>query len=252
MRPKDDEWLEPTIALDSVDNAFNGCIGAIDGTHIRAFVPKRLKDPYFNRKGYTSQNVFAAIRHDLSFSYVLAGAPGSLNDATLIKWALERGFRIPRGRFYLADAGFGSQQGILLPYPGQRYHLDDWRLSGQTPDTPAELYNIRHARLRVPVEHVFGRLKGMWKIVRSSAPEYSLEKQRAIVYCVCGLHNFIIQEEGYQQEPLTPQEEEKLQEAAVRANTELACRDPEEIRQAAAETMWNNYRAYWRSRLSGR
>lgn len=88
----------------------------------------------------------------------------------------------------------------------------------------------------------------MWKIVRSSAPEYSLDKQRAIVYCVCGLHNFIIQEEGYQDEPTTPDEDVQLRQAAARADRELVGRNPEEIRQAAAEKMWENYRAYWRRR----
>lgn len=60
-----------------------------------------------------------------SFSYILAGAEGRLNDADLARLALRRRLRLPENRFYLGDAGFGIQPGIIVPYPNMRYHLDD-------------------------------------------------------------------------------------------------------------------------------
>lgn len=35
-------------------------------------------------------------------------------------------FKIPKGKYYLADAGYGIQTGILPPYRGVRYHLKEW------------------------------------------------------------------------------------------------------------------------------
>ena len=80
-----------------------------------------------------SQNVFAAVRLDGNFPYVLAGAEGRLNDASLVRLALRRSFRVPQNRFYLDDAGFAITPGILVPYPNTRYHLDDWRRSANMP-----------------------------------------------------------------------------------------------------------------------
>ena len=34
--------------------------------------------------------------------------------------------RIPQGKFYLADAGFGVCDSLLVPYRGVRYHLAEW------------------------------------------------------------------------------------------------------------------------------
>jgi hypothetical protein len=35
-------------------------------------------------------------------------------------------FYIPRGRFYLADAGFASSDALLVPYQNVWYHLSEW------------------------------------------------------------------------------------------------------------------------------
>lgn len=33
---------------------------------------------------------------------------------------------MPENRFYIADAGFGARDGIVVPFPGIRYHQGDW------------------------------------------------------------------------------------------------------------------------------
>jgi len=33
---------------------------------------------------------------------------------------------IPEGQYYLADAGFGVCDALLVPYRGVRYHLAEW------------------------------------------------------------------------------------------------------------------------------
>ena len=55
----------------SVEN--QDCVGAIDGTHVRAFVSPKIQGRFHGRKDGTMQNVVAAISFDLKFTYVLAG-----------------------------------------------------------------------------------------------------------------------------------------------------------------------------------
>jgi len=48
---------------------FEGCLGAVDGTHIESFIPSEDVPRYRNRKGGLSQNVLAACTFDLRFCY---------------------------------------------------------------------------------------------------------------------------------------------------------------------------------------
>lgn len=57
----------------------SGCIGAVDGTVTRAYLPAGAQGPWYGRKlSAPSQSVFAAVRFSTAFSYVLAGAEGYL------------------------------------------------------------------------------------------------------------------------------------------------------------------------------
>ena len=242
VRANEDDWLDPKIELDPKLNAFNGCIGAVDGTHIMAFVPAKKQLRWRDRKSQISQNVFAAVRSDFSFAYVLAGAEGSTHDATLCDYAFAGGFTIPRNRYYLADAGFGLREGLSVPFPNVRYHLEDWRNATNPPETAKELYNLRHARIRVVVEQAFGLLKRRWKIIRATAPEYSLETQTKIVYAVTGLHNFIIAHQ--EKRVLTPAEQSVMQAAKARADRVIRNSSPKKIRWLAAVLSWRGYKEY--------
>jgi hypothetical protein len=82
---------------------------------------------------------------------------------------------------------------IITPFGGGvRYHFNEWRLGSRRPNTASELYNLRHSSLRVVVKKAFGVLKLTWKLIRITAPGYSLAVQRDIVYALTGLHNFTI------------------------------------------------------------
>ena len=72
------------------------CVGAIDGTHVRAFVPPKIQGRFRGRKDGTTQNVLAAICFDLKFTYVLAGWEGSAHDSCVLNDAFARpgGFSI--------------------------------------------------------------------------------------------------------------------------------------------------------------
>ncbi|KAK5793356.1 hypothetical protein PVK06_034499 [Gossypium arboreum] len=107
---------------------FKDCIRALDGTHVRASVPLSIHGRFRSRKGGTTQNVLAAITFDLKFSYVLASWEGCAHDSRILSDTLSRprGLRIPQGKYYLADAGYGIRNGYITPYRGVRYHLKEF------------------------------------------------------------------------------------------------------------------------------
>ena len=81
----------------SVEN--QDCVGAIDGTDVRASVPPEIQGRFRGHKDGTTQNVLAAISFDLKFTYVLAGWEGSAHDSRMLNDAFARpgGFSIPDG-----------------------------------------------------------------------------------------------------------------------------------------------------------
>ncbi|XP_044961708.1 uncharacterized protein LOC123412823 [Hordeum vulgare subsp. vulgare] len=174
------------------DPYFKDCIGAIDGTHVRAGVTKDVEHSFRGRKAFTTQNVMAAVDFDLRFTYVLAGWEGSAHDATVLADALtrERGLQVPPGKFYLVDAGYGAKPGFLPPFRGVRYHLNEW---GNNPvQNDRELFNLRHSSLRVTVERAFGSLKRCFKILDDAKPFLYFPVQVDIVIACCVLHNYAL------------------------------------------------------------
>ena len=75
------------------------CLGAINGTHVRASVPPEIQRRFRGRKDGTTQNVLATISFDLKFTYVLAGWEGSAYDSRVLNDAFARlgGFSIHDG-----------------------------------------------------------------------------------------------------------------------------------------------------------
>ena len=104
---------------------FRDCRGAVDGTHVDAFVPDDAISCYQNRKGGLTQNVLAACTFDMQFCYVLSGWEGSAADGRVWDDARRNDFAISPGTYYLADAGFPTCHSLLVPYRGERYHLKE-------------------------------------------------------------------------------------------------------------------------------
>ena len=79
------------------------CIGAIDGTHVRACVSQENQIPFIGRKGIPTQNIIAACSFDMQFTFVLAGWEGSAHDTRIFYEAIGNTNiqfpRPPEGRF---------------------------------------------------------------------------------------------------------------------------------------------------------
>ena len=105
---------------------FRDCWGAVDGTHVDAFVPDDAISCYRNRKGGLTQNLLAACTFDMWFCYVLSGWEGSAANRRVWDDARHSDFVISPGTYYLADAGFPTCHSLLVPYCGERYYLKEW------------------------------------------------------------------------------------------------------------------------------
>ena len=96
------------------------------------------------------------------------------------------------GYYYIVDAGYANAEGLLTPYRGTQYHLNDWRC-GCTLTTAQELFNMRHFAARNVIERTFGLLKICWAIFRSPS-FYPIKTQNRIIIAYCLLYNLIRRE----------------------------------------------------------
>ncbi|XP_058106251.1 uncharacterized protein LOC131249457 [Magnolia sinica] len=133
------------LANSNWSDYFQDCIGAIDGTHILAYVPVLESATYRNKKGVLSQNVLGACTFDIKFVYVLAGWEGSASDARVLQSALTHSIdrlTLPEGKYYVVDAGYAHSSGFTAPFRGVRYHLNEYR-TGCNPSNKKKLFNYR-------------------------------------------------------------------------------------------------------------
>ncbi|KAK4269919.1 hypothetical protein QN277_023015 [Acacia crassicarpa] len=211
---------------------FKGCLGALDGTHIRVQVPAAHKGRYRNRKGDITTNVLRVCSPDGQFIFVFPGWEDSATDGRVLRDATTRphGLQVPLGNYYLVDAGYSNCQGFLAPYRGQRYHLNDWR-QGHQPQTAHECFNMRHSAARNVIERCFGILKLRWAILRSPS-FYPVRLQNRYIVACCLLHN-LIRPEGVQ-DPLDEQLESFDIEPATDENTPIVPLETTDV--------WTNYR----------
>lgn len=105
---------------------FKGCLGAVDGSLLDAFVSSIDMARYRSCKGRISTNLLAACQFNLLFCYLLSGWEGSAADGRVFDEARRTDFAILAGSYYLGDAGFPNCDALLVPYRGVRYHLKEW------------------------------------------------------------------------------------------------------------------------------
>ena len=104
------------------------------------------------------------------------------------------GINIPDGKFYLADAAYACQPGVLPPFRKTRYHLNEF--AGRNyPRTPQELLNLRHSSLRVTIDRAYGALKNRFKIL-AQKPFHTLPPRLSlcltIAFCITRSCNGVV------------------------------------------------------------
>ena len=73
-----------------------------------------------------TQNCLAVCDFNLMFRYIFSGWEGSASDSTMYHDARLTDLAIPAGKYFLANAGFPICEGLLIPYRGVHYHLQEW------------------------------------------------------------------------------------------------------------------------------
>lgn len=106
---------------------FNFVDSALDGTHFPWRPHSDERGMSRDRKGGVTQNTLAACNWKMEFTYMRCGYEGSSSDSHMFADSRQRTLKIPRGRFFLADAGFPMCPELLIPYRATRYHLREWR-----------------------------------------------------------------------------------------------------------------------------
>ena len=83
-----------------------GCVGALDGTHIPVHVPAHGRGRYRNRKGDLTTNVLGVCSPDAEFIFVLPGWEGSAADGRVLRDALRRthGLKLRDGLWNFLDS----------------------------------------------------------------------------------------------------------------------------------------------------
>ncbi|XP_058208117.1 protein ALP1-like [Rhododendron vialii] len=173
---------------------FQNYLRALDGTYVPVNPPAADRLRYRLRKGEIATNILGVCTRNQKFVYVLSGWEGSATDSRIFQNAIERpeGLIVPHGHYYLVDAGYTNGNGFLVPYRGQRYHINIWR-QGHMPVSKEEYFNMKHSAARNVIERSFGVLKMRFAILRS-ASYYPIRTQTRIVTACCLLHNLIKRE----------------------------------------------------------
>jgi hypothetical protein len=83
--PKDPMYSKVHNKLRPYAPFFDGCIGALDGTHILAHVCHESRLEYINRKGWLSYNILGIVDMDMRFTFVGVELVGSCHDMVVLR-----------------------------------------------------------------------------------------------------------------------------------------------------------------------
>jgi hypothetical protein len=157
--------------------------------------------------------VFGVCTFDLQFSYVYPGWEGSAHDVRVLDDAMRSGgFKIPAGKFYLADAVYTNRWPFLSPYRGlyisskldlgaeavkltylgTRYHLREQVLATcALQPRKNSLTFATQASGTLSSESLASLNADSNALTRLWSERYSFDTQQHLVFACTGLHNFI-------------------------------------------------------------
>lgn len=210
-----DEWIEwPTgvRARENVQkfndlhgNQIQGVFGCLDGSHIEIPNPKN-DNSYINRHRYPSINLQAICNSKKKFIYIFVGWPGSAHDSRV--WTnsplhndLEekRDEVRPPETFLLSDSAYELRTFNMNPY--KAFGI----LSRQE-----KKFNTQLSKVRVLIEQVFGRLKGIFRRLKKLESTKVRNSSRLVTVACIIFHNIAIDDKIYfdDQQLLNEEEEE--------------------------------------------
>ncbi|XP_018534971.1 uncharacterized protein LOC108885223 isoform X2 [Lates calcarifer] len=187
------------------DRCYPQCAGAIGGTHIPIAPPRDNPDHYINKRGWHSVILQAVVDHNVCFTDVYAGWPGSSSSAAVLSSsdlylkAEDRpdGYLFPRERSILSE-------GVEVPVHlvgDASFPLRPWLMKGYSeeqqlsPEQRRFTYTLSSARS--VVDTAFTRLKGRWRCLLKKS-DIDVSMMPRIVAACCVLHNICeLQGDGF-------------------------------------------------------
>ncbi|KAK7891762.1 hypothetical protein WMY93_023725 [Mugilogobius chulae] len=191
--------------LDSVVSGFKQrgypqCAGAIGATHVPIMGPRDNPMDYCNSRGWYSVILQAVVDHNLNFTHVYAGWPGSSSNATVLSSSdlflkaedQHQGALFPQEKSIVLD-------GVEIPVHligDASFPLKPWLLTGfssssssqhdLSPEQRRFTFSLNAARS--VVASAFSRLKGRWGCLQKRN-DIEVGAMHGTVSALCVLHN---------------------------------------------------------------
>ncbi|XP_051165676.1 uncharacterized protein LOC127284326 isoform X2 [Leptopilina boulardi] len=196
---KVEDWIQDAKMFEEKWD-FPNCVGAIDGKHIRIFMPPHAESSFFNYKKFHSFVLLAICDAEYRFSWIAVGDYGSLCDASvfqatsLARHLNSRAYNLPPAthlpgtvekipHFFIGDEGFGIKPYMMRPY--QRNSVTQRK---------QEIFNYRLSRATMTIEDTFGIMTSKFQVLHK--PFFlKLKTSINIVKALTCLHNFLIEAE---------------------------------------------------------
>lgn len=188
-----EEWKAVALQFKNRWN-YPGCLGAIDGKHIKIMKPWNSGSIYFNYKHFFSIVLMAVVNANYEFLYCDVGAEGQTADggswnACDLNQEMERGnIKFPQDIkllddvtipcHFVADDAFPMSERILKPY-SHRF-LSQRQL----------IFNYRLSRARRVVENAFGIIASRFRILKGEI-QMNVDDASNVVLAICVLHNML-------------------------------------------------------------
>ncbi|KAJ8558913.1 hypothetical protein ON010_g8533 [Phytophthora cinnamomi] len=178
---------------------------SIDGSHIPILRPRKCGQKYYNRKGFYSTVLHAAVDDRRKFRDVVIGWPGSVGGNRIFSTSyLGRNYETWLGGIRTRQIATSATTTAELPmfllgdcaYSNRRNFITSYEMTQVAQDTSIKTLNRALSRIRYKVEQAFGILKGRFRILLRANPTAvtDFEFIPTLVYALCSLHNFLIDE----------------------------------------------------------
>lgn len=172
------------------------CCGAIDCTYILFNKPLDTNSVDWFDRNYNYSMILQTIVDSKSiFINVFAGFPSFVHNSRIFSCSnhqllVTNGKRLNgvsiniRGvdvyEFIIGDTRYMISQHMFVPRSGQRL------------SSMFQLYNFKHSSTRMCVEHAFGILQGVWRILKRPMTHVHLQNVSSLIITCCILHNIVI------------------------------------------------------------
>ena len=180
-----------------------GCIGSVDCTHIEwAKCPASQRSLYVGKEGFPSVVFEVVCSHSRRILSCTKAFPGSFGDATIAKYddfltSIDRGtFDDYSFRLYDEEGNSFMERGLYLIADGGYFDCRYLQAPMKNARGSEQLFSDHIESMRKDIEHIFGILKGRFRLLSGKVHSHSLEFIVGAFRSACAIHNMILDHDG--------------------------------------------------------